>query len=199
MMKEEQIEIDGIEVDAGNLEQVASGYQTLFRSLMSTLKQERGGFLTMKEVKPYLLSFENPFPNTPIGIFPTNEVRRQYIDAAFSIFNQGKHDIAKECFLFLLEVTNNDPNIFLGYGTCLLLEGNQEEAKSFFEKAEQLMPDNLQATVLKLRSYMDLGMEPAAQAAYRSAFDDALRQSDDEKQQMLEMIGQRFGFPLVRR
>jgi tetratricopeptide (TPR) repeat protein len=195
MKKEESV----LQTEENNPEQVAEGYQTLFRSLMSDLKQERGGFLSMNEVKPYLLSFENPFPNTPISIFPSNEIRRQYIDTAFSIFNQRKYMEAKGCFLFLLEVTSNDPNIMLGYGTCLLLEGNQEQAKEFFEKAEALMPDNIQATVLKLRSYMDLGMEPAAQAAYRSALDDAHRQSDDERQLLLEMIGQRFGFPLVRR
>jgi len=180
-------------------EQVAVGYQILFRSLMSDLKQARGGHLSMAEVKPYLLSFENPVPHTSTGIFPSNEVRRGYIDTAFSIFNQGKHSEAKDCFLFLMEVINNDPNILLGYGTCLLLEGKQEDAKGFFEKAEQLMPNHIQATVLKLRSYMELGMEPAAQAAYRSACDDAIRQSDDERQLILEMVGQQFGFPLVRR
>lgn len=198
-MKEEVPQEDALLLDEKNPEQIALGYQILFRSLISDLKQERGGSLTMKEMKPYLLSFENPFPNTPIGIFPSNEIRRQYMDTAFAIFNQGKHSEAKDCFLFLMEVIDNDPNLLLGYGTCLLLEGKQEEAKEFFEKAEQLMPDNIQATVLKLRSYMELGMAPAAQAAYRSACDDAIRQSDDERQQLLEMVGQRFGFPLVRR
>jgi len=198
-MKEESSKEEALLMNETNADQIASGYQILFRSLMSDLKQERGGSLTMKEMKPYLLSFENPFPNTAIGIFPSNEIRRQYIDTAFAIFNQGKHSEAKECFRFLMEVINNDPNLLLGYGTCLLLEGKQEEAKDFFEKSEQLMPDNIQATVLKLRSYMELGMASAAQSAYRSACDDAIRQSDDERQQLLEMVGQRFGFPLVRR
>ena len=180
------------------LKLVVEGYQTLFRSILSGLKQMKGEELTMREVKPYLLYFENPFPNTSVSIFPSNEIRRQYVDAAFALFNEGKHEIAKAGFLFLTRVIDKDPNVLLGYGTCLLLTGNHEEAALYFEKSEALLPGNLQATVLKIRAFKEQGSVAAAQAALRSAIDDAIRQSDQESRVLLEMVGERLGLRVGR-
>ena len=151
----------------------------------------------MEEVKPYLLSFDAKSSETQHSIFPSYEVRRQYVDAAFSLFNQGLQREAKAAFSFLLEVISNDPNVFLGQGACLLQEGKQDQAKIYFEKAEQLMPSSLQSTILKLRSYVELGMTPAAQAGLNSAIDDAIRQSDEERKLLLEMVGRQLRLQTV--
>lgn len=181
-----------------HLKTLSDGYQVLFRYIIDGMRQQKGGQVPMNEVKPYLLNFEDPFPNTPISIFPTSEVRRNYIDAAFDLYNQGKISEAKVGFYFLSSVVDNDPNIFLGLGSCFLIQGQQEEAKDLFEKAEQIMPSFVQATVLKIRSYVELGMKPAAQAALYSALDDAERQSDEERFLLLRMVGQQLKLQVLR-
>lgn len=173
-------------------QQITEGYQILFRHIVDGMKEELGGSMTMKEVKPYLLTFEEDMVHVPTSIFPSNVIRNQYVDAAFFLFNAGKYQEAKPAFCFLHAVLASDPNVVFGYGSCLFMEGNHEEARGYFEKAEQLMPGYVQASVLKIRSYMESGMKAAAQAALHSALDDADRQSDQDRRQLLILIGQHF-------
>lgn len=178
--------------------QIVEGYQILFRHIVGEMKDGSSGTMTMKSVKPYLLTFEEDMVHVPTSIFPTNAVRNQYVDAAFFLFNSGRYDEAKSAFCFLQEVIVNDPNVILGYGCCLFVEGNQQEAQDHFEKAEQLMPSYVQASVLKIRSYMESGMKSAAQAALNSAIDDADRQSDTDRRQLLVLIGQHYRLQIAR-
>lgn len=178
--------------------QIVEGYQILFRHIVDGLKEEQGGMMTMKSAKPYLLSFEEDMCQVPTSIFPSNDVRNQYIDAAFSLFNSGRYQEARSAFSFLQVVTGNDPNVLFGYGCCLMMDGQHEEAQEHFSKAEELMPTYVQASVLKIRSYIENGMKGAAQAALNSALDDADRQSDVDRRRLLVLIGQHYRLQIVR-
>lgn len=173
-------------------QQIAEGYQILFRHIVDDMKQERGGQMTMKEMKPYLLTFEEDMANVATSIFPSNEVRRRYVDMAFFLFNQGRYPDAKSAFMFLQQVILQDPGVLLGYGACLLMEGKREEAVLQFDEAEKLMPGYVQVSILKIRSYVEMGLKAAAQAALNSALDDARRQSDEDRRRLLVLVGLHF-------